>query len=358
MSNMIYTNDNSDDDYLLGKDDILTSIRYKLTLFACVICVIVFGSTASILIPICTIYIPSSYAIVLISTVEIAIFFAFVLIFIYIKIDPYIFNVDDFSSKIVLIFAGIFCSLMVIAKIYASNPNRTSPIMQSTLVSTTIVFTVIFSKILLKKEITYKWICIGLSILALIGSVLLPLIYELLNSHISGEFKWILCYQFGVICRGLYTTLQEKYFLVTNDFTTCNKIKLLFYVSIIQLICVIPGYGFEYILSNSTNPGIELLNSTKIIFTVPIAALTFHGFIFSYILYLGFSIWLNTISSNFVMMASVVITPAVTIFFVIFKNIVTSIEFPLYIIIPSLISSLISTVLWIYGENNTRVIIE
>jgi hypothetical protein len=89
-----------------------------------------------------------------------------------------------------------------------------------------------------------------------------------------------------------------------------------------------------------------------IVFTEPKAAILFHSFILAYFLFLGFSIWLNTISSNYVMVASIIITPLVAIFFEIFHKLVSTTYFPLWIIIPSLLLSIVSTILWIYGEKN------
>ena len=345
-------NDNITAETTLIGDETAMTLKQKLSLFISVAGVIITGSAMGVLIPLCTIYIPSVYIILLVSTIEMNFIFFLVASYFHFVIDPTIFKLGDWQSIITIVLAGFFNSLMCIAKIYASNPNRTSPIMQSTLASTTIVFSVLFSKLLLNKVVTYKWVCIVLSIFMLIGSVLMPLIYESIHTHIDSEYLWVLCYLFGVICRGLYITLQEKYFIQTDNFTTQNKIKLLFYVEIIQLLTVGPSYGFEHLLGNSTDPNSTFVNSTKILFTEPGAFFTFHGFVLTYFLYLGFSIWLNIISSNYVVMTSVVITPAVTIFFQIFNNLAPDIYFPLYIIIPSLVLSILSTILWIYGENN------
>jgi len=106
------------------------------------------------------------------------------------------------------------------------------------------------------------------------------------------------------------------------------------------------------VIGNTDTPGLSMLNSLKILFSDIKAALIFQGFVASYFMFLGFSIYLNTISSNYIMIACAVITPLVMIFFIIFKNIMPGIIFPLYVVIPSLVLSVISAFLWIKGEKN------
>lgn len=328
------------------------SLFQKFILFICVSGTIISGSVVGILIPLCTIYIQSEYAIILISIIEICIIFTLIMFYIKFKIDKDVFYVDGWMNRLLILLSGLLYSLMVIAKIYASNPSRTSPIMQSTIAATALIFSVGFSKLLLNKSVTYKISFIVLSIITFCASVLLPLIYELIYTKSSSLYLWVLLYLFGTICRGLYSTLQEKYFLQSNDFSIINLIKLLFYTNIVQLITIVPSFGLEYVMGHSDDPFQSFLNSTKIIFTDTKTSLFFHGFIMAHFLFLGFSIWLNSISSNYVMITSVVITPMVTIFFVIFPNLTPMIIFPLYIIIPSLLMSVVSTITWIYGERS------
>lgn len=294
-------------------------IQNKLSVILCVIIVIIAGSSQAILIPLCTLYLPSAYFILLASIIEINIIYTLIMLYYYFRIDN---NIFKLKKKLILttITAGTCSFLMCLAKVYASNPIRTSPILQSTLGATTLLFSIVFSYIFLNKVVTYNIICVTISITTIICSVFLPFIYELVMIGIHTKVLWSLCYESGVMFRGLYITLQEKYFIVINDNNINNKIKLLFYTNIIQLPLVIPCVGFEYAFENSTTVNANLLNSTKILFTDYKIFLLFNGFILSYFIFLGSTIWLNTISSNYVAVTAVIITPAVTIFFQIFKN--------------------------------------
>jgi len=333
-------------------DDIsvIQQIKNKLPIILCVIIVIISGSSQGILIPLCTLYIPSAYFILLVSVIEINIIFTIIMIYYYFKIDNNIFKLE-LESILPAIFAGICCFLMCLTKVYASNPNRTSPIMQSTLGATTLMFSVIFSKLFLKKVISYNPTFVILSVIAITCSVLLPFIYELIIIGIHTGVLWTLCYEIGVSFRGLYIVAQEKYFIDLDGIHFDDKIKLLFYTNIIQIPLVIPSVGFEYIFENSTTVNTDLLGSVEILFTDYKIFFLFHGFILSYFIFLGSTIWLNTYSSNYVAVTAVIITPAVTIFFQIFSNLVEEITYPLYIIIPSLLLSVCGTLLWIFGEN-------
>lgn len=328
----------------------ISYVKDKLLIIFCIIIVLISGSGQAILIPLSTLFLPSAYFILLVSVIEINIIFILIMLFCYCRYDADIFMLDR-KSILSVVIAGIATFLMCLIKVYASNPNRTSPIMQSTLTSTTLMFSVIFSKLLFKKVVSYNYIFIVISVIAICASVLMPFIYEIVISGINTEILWTIAYEFGVMFRGLSVTFQEKYFIITNNKNTLNKIKLLFYTNIIQIPLVIPCVGFDYIFGNTTHVDYDIFNSTKILFTEYKVFLLFHGFILSYFIFLGSTIWLNTISSNYVAVAAVIVTPAVTIFFQVFGNLVPGVVYPYYIIIPSLVLSAIGTLFWIFGEN-------
>jgi len=321
-------------------------------MWVCIIGIIVSGGILGIIIPLTATLFSSEYFIILFSSFEIFMILLIIMIFCYIKFDKTIFVVTEWSYRLTLIIAGITSGLMVVSKMYASDPSLVSPIIQSTLVSATVVFSFIFSKLLLNKNTEYNYVYLAYSGLALLGSILLPLVYSFIVEKIEGHILWVLLWTFGVICRSLFSVFQEKYFIQTGEYDTLSKIKLLFYVNTVQLIIVIPFYGLEYVIGRSDAPGTNLLESLKILFTATKPALVFHGFIVSYFMFLGFSIYLNTISSNYIMIACAVITPVVMIFFIFFKDIMPGIIFPLYVALPSLAMSIASAVLWILGERN------
>lgn len=312
--------------------------------------IIVMGSAQSILIPLMTLYFPSEYFILLLSTIYQFVIITIIMVAYFFIVDKSVFKIpySILNNTIVIFFAGFFCAAMCAAKVYSSNPNYTSPIMQSTLAATAIIFTVLFSRLLLRKTVQYVLPWIFYSLLALAASLALPLIYEFIVSGFDKNQLWIICYIFGVACRGLYTVIQEKYFLQTNDSSAANKLKLLFYVTLVQLLLVVPCFGIEFLYDD--DPLGTLKASFKIVYSDVKISLLFHGFILAYFLFMGSCTVLNSISSNYIMIASVIITPAVTIFFTIFNTLAPGNVYPLYITIPSLVLSLISTLAWITGE--------
>lgn len=336
----------------VNEKDIVKSIRKnanKITFCISIIGTVIFGSAQGILIPLMTMRFTSMYFIAFAISVEITIILLLCMIIYFYK-DRDVFKISNNSIIVTILLSGLSLACMSICKVYASNPDRTPPIMQSTLASTTIIFTVIFSKLFLDKDVTFNLKFIIPSVIFLICSICAPLIYELLKTQIGNKYLWILLYAFGIACRGSYTVFQEKYFIQTNDSTLINKIKVLFYTNLVQLILIAPSYPLEYIMGNGNVSNIDFLNSTRTLFTDYKASMLFQGFTLSYFLFLGFTIYLTTISSNYVMIISVIITPAVTIFFTIFKDWTPEIIFPLYIIIPSLALSVLSALMWILGE--------
>jgi MFS family permease len=332
----------------------LTPNRGVIMIWICIVGIIISGGIQGVILPLITISFPSEYFIILFSSFEVFLILLGIMIYCYFRHDKTIFVINEWSYVLTLVIAGVISGLMVAAKTYASNPILVSPVIQSTLVSSTVVFSFIFSKLFLNKETKYNYVYIAYSILALVGSILLPLVYSFIVEEVKGHILWVLLYLFGVICRSVFPVFQEKYFIQSGEYGTLSKIKLLFYVNTIQLIVVIPVYGFEYVIGDSTTPGLELLDSLKILFTVTEPSLAFHGFIVSFFMFLGFAIYLNTISSNYIMIACAVITPVVMIFFIIFKNIMPGIIFPLYVVLPSLALSVTSAVLWILGEGSHK----
>lgn len=340
--------------------------KKTILLWICAIGTIITGATQGVLLPLMTLKFPSVYFIVFMIALESVI----ILVVGSICCKDYIATTGS-EGRWSAVFAGIFYALMSLAKVYSSNPNRTPPIMQSTLQSTTIVFTLIFSKLLLTEwgfscfgyEIkhpkpsdaagkTYEWKFIITSIICLFISVIMPLIYDLVMDKSSDSHLWVLCYMFGVICRAISTVCQELYFIKTADLSNVNKLKLLLCVHVIQFFIIVPAFGLEFVISESESPLSDFVKSLSIFIMDWRAALIFHGFIGAYFLFLVCAIYLNTISSNYIMIVSVVITPSVTIFFTIFKGWIPDIIFPLWIIIPSLIIACISVFFWMRGEKN------
>lgn len=326
----------------------LGSYKDKIYLGLSIICAFMFCAAQGIIIPLLTLKFPSMFFISFWTSAEIT-FILFLIMLGFLWKDIRMFKLQD--GWLLVISSGICCALMSIAKVYASDPNKTPPIMQSTLQSITIVFTVIFSKLLLDKQVSYDLKLIIPSVCLLLQAIFVPFAFKIAEELLDKKYAWILLYTFGIGMRGLYTVLQEKYFIQTNDGSLENKIKLLFYSNLIQLICVTSSFPLEYVVGNSEDPLRDFVVSLKMLGTDPNVSLLFHGFTLAYFIFLGFTIYLTTISSNYVMVISIFATPAVTCFFTIFKHWTPEIiGYPLYIIIPSLINCVLGGLLWIIGE--------
>lgn len=351
----------NEENSLIENKPVNTQIFYVII---CCIGIIITGSVQGIVLPLMDVRFKSEYFLIITSTLETLIILFMIMLGFYFCGHKDIFKLKDTNEYFVcgkikknellitLVLAGFFCALMCISKIYASDPLRVSPIIQSTLVSSLVIFSFIFSKLLLNKKTEYNYYYIIPSILTLLCSILMPLIYELLQGNAKGKILWVLCYLFGVICRSLYTVFQEKYFIQSNEFGLINKIKLLFYVNLFAFIICLPFYFLEYIWGKSSEPMKDMLESLITLFTNLEATLIFHGFILSFFVFLAFSTYLNTISSNYIQISCSVVTPIIMIIFTIFPNLVPGIVYPFIISIPALFFSLISAFLWICGEKN------
>ena len=62
-------------------------------------------------------------------------------------------------------------------------------------------------------------------------------------------------------------------------------------------------------------------------------------------------IYVNSISTNYTMITKVVISPSVAIFFTIFSDLNPGLKYPLWIVIVTVIASIISVILWLKGES-------
>lgn len=343
------------------------SIYQCVLLITCAAGTVISGISQGILIPVLTLYFPSIYFMVFAVSLEILIIYTAIMLLFEKILKTELFSLP--KNKLLIFITGLFCAAMSIAKIYSSNPNRTPPIMQSSFQSATIIFTFVFSNVILGEwsctcgtldirnikfanasNRIYTWKYIIISIICLATSIAMPLTYDLIVDKFSDTYHWAMLYCGGIICRAIYTVLQEYYFLKTNDISLGSKIKLLFYVNLVTFIAVIPAFGLEFVIGESNFPLHDFTNSTIMLFTNSRATILFHGFVIAYFIFLACTIYLNSISSNYVMIISVIITPAVTIFFNLYSGWTPDIVFPTYIIVPSLVLAVISAAFWFFGE--------
>lgn len=251
----------------------------------------------------------------------------------------------------ILLIAGGSSAMMSIGKVYASNPIRTPPVMQALLAELAIFPSVLFTKYILKKRVTYDFKLILPSIFFLIVSIVLPAI-EMGSSnsvHNGWALLWISIYIVGVIFRGLAGIMQEKYFRDTDNFSVSNQFRVIMYNNLFQLLTLIPCFGLEFVIGYNNNHFTSILDSAKDLLTLK-PALLFHGFNIACVIFIGLCIYVNTISANYTMIVSIAINPSVAIFFTIFSSLNPGFDFSWWIVVPSLVASVLSIALWMKGE--------
>ncbi len=121
------------------------------------------------------------------------------------------------------------------------------------------------------------------------------------------------------------------------------------YTNLMQLAFIIAFFWIDIPLGYGDS-GTEFLKSLKMMFNDSYSALLLQGFILAYFIFLGLSIYVNSISTNYNMIVTIMTTPAVALFFTIFSSLNPGIEFSWVIVITSLVCSLASIILWFLGE--------
>lgn len=302
------------------------------------------SASQAILIPLSTIYFHSLLFLLYSIVIELLIVFA---------IAYFVTNKFEFPRRWKIeVVSGIACGIMSIFKIYASDPDRTPPVIQSVLAGMTIVPTFFFSKLILQKEVYYDYRYIIASTIMLVISLLISSIPLFEHSKFD-SFGWSIVYALGVVFRAIYSVLQELYFYQCQDDSLKNKISLGFYSLVIQLVTVLACFWVEPLFGNYHHSASRAFYKSFIDFVnFHPETFIFEAFIISYLIYYVASIQMNVISTNYTMITSIIVNPAVAFFFWIFPNLNNGINYPLSIILPSIAASLLSVILWFKGERN------
>ena len=319
-----------------------TCDKIKIAIYASL--VIIFTSAQMIVIPLSSERYESLYFTVLLVCFQFVVI-AFVAMLSFTKGKP---KVPTEKKSVIL--CGCFGAIMTILYVYSADPNRTPPVLQTILMGIRIIPSVIFTKIILKKSNDYKLKFIIPSLIFLGGSIALAVVP--IGSDFSGESAlWLVMFILSVICASLYSIYQEKYFIETNDRTLANKMILIFWTRLIQLIIVAACYWTEFIIGHGDHPGDEFRNSSRIFFSGTIDTFILECGIIAYVLGYVASTFLNAISTNFNMIASAGAQPVTILFFTLFSSLNNGIEYPWYISVSCAVASIISVILWMKGES-------
>lgn len=305
--------------------------------------IITTNSAQGIIIPILTEYYHSFFFILIITSMQFTVLFgvAYLIIF---KGSPKL-----PEKKLVLLSSGLSNGLMAICLIYSASPNRTPIMIQTILAGLPILPSALFRKFLINRIVIYhKWF-----ILSSVAFLLTAIGLSTIPVDQGGDTKmipWILLYAVGIIFLSLYNVLQEKYITETEDYSLQNKISLIFYSRLIQLIVVIAFSWLEIVIGYNKSPLDVFIESAKKFVHNGIAFGLLEGFVISYILSYIMCVYLNTISTNFTMITPIISNPIVVLFFTIFEEFNDGIVYPLWLIILCILLSLIGALLWLKGE--------
>jgi len=253
------------------------------------------------------------------------------------------------EKKLLIFLSGLFTGLMSLCMTYSANPSRTPIMLQAILASLPILPSVLLRKLFLKKLTIYKKRLIIPSVILLIISVGFSTI-PLDGSWDAKGAVWSLMYAAGIVFQSAYNVMQEKYITETGDYSLLNKITIIFGSRIVEILTLISLFWLDYFIGYGLNPFTAYFDSMKVFAFDYKAALLFEGFVLAYIIAYVMGIYLNTISSNYNMIVPAVANPLVAIFFTVFSYLNIGIQYPLWVVIPSICMSTAGMVLWILGE--------
>ena len=262
------------------------------------------------------------------------------------------FSIPQYPKLIIKI--GFFSTIMSVTMVYASNPTRTPAVIQSILVATCIIPSVVATKLILNKKVTYKFWYIIPSVLLLIISVSLSII-PITSSWSKMAIIWILIYFSGVVARSVYNVYQEKYMRESKQLDWKTKVEVAFYGRLVQFLFLLPCFGLEYWIGYDPKHPWDAFKEDFIeSFTkgkyMGLLQLYMGAYIIMYIM----SIHLNSISTNYNMILVVATNPVVGLFYTLFPQFNPGIQYPIWIVITTMIGISISVFLWFMGEKHEK----
>lgn len=263
---------------------------------------------------------------------------------------------QSWSAQIPLYYSGLHNTLSALFLTYASDPAKTPVELQSIISSMVILPSFCMTKWYLKKNVTYNLSYLMASVCFLVGGMLLAVI-PVLKSNDDQESQtsmwlWIVVYILGTIFRAAANIQQEKYFLTTREFSTPNKIWVVFVSRLVQFVLVSLLFWMDPVMKKQSlvTSWTQFDESWQNGFESKEYGWLFQLFIFSYLVLFFASLSLNAISTNFNMVASMIITPCTMLFFQIFDKFNPGLKFSWGITLGSLTCNVLSTLLWIAAE--------
>jgi drug/metabolite transporter (DMT)-like permease len=303
------------------------------------------GATQRIIVTFLAQMFPSMIFVILVSGAHFCIVFGLILLFLARK-DWKLLRVPE---KKTILIAGLCNAFAGIFTLYAANPIRTPAVVQSILPGLAVIPSIIMTKYILKKNVFYeKWYIVP-SLIFLFTSVGISIIP--IYSHWSpSSILWIAIFTIGTTFRSGHNVMQEKYITDTRDGSFLNMIRLVFYIRLVQFVVVVAFSWLDIFFGYSDNIIIAFRDSGDIFVHKLVPTLLLEIFTASYICLFVAAVYLNAISTNYNMISTSIVNPSTAIFYSVFPDLNPGLDYPLYIMIPALVASLLSVALWIKGE--------
>jgi len=316
-----------------------------------IIGIIITGSIEHVTIPLFSTTFPSTYFVLLMTSIEGLIVFG-ITFMITLKINNNFSNIKP-DNLLLLIFTGMTNGLMSLCLLYAANPARTPVLIQSVFLGLAVIPSVIFTKIILDKKVSYIWHWTLISLIFLGASIMCAVMPTIKSGNFnSGNVGWIFVYMLGIILLSLTNILQEKYTMITDN-TFENKIKLAFYAGFFQVLTAILLCWIDLFFGYCDNASDAFGNftlSARVFFTDVPKFFMIQLFVFDCLALFILSIYLNNISTNYNMILTNLTNQSVALFFTIFPNFNNGIHVSPIFVTISLLFNIVAVILWIKGE--------
>jgi len=272
-------------------------------------------------------------------------------------------------TRQLIIYSGIACIIGHIFLTYSSSPSRTPIIIQTVFTGSSIIPGVILSNIFLNKRNEYNKYYIITSLLFLLVTIGLS-IYPLIKDFYWTNIGWVCLHLFGILSTCFYSVFNEKYFSLINKSyklptnlakiieeksktminTLYIKLEFMMYQTGVQMFILLLCFWLDIFLAYSSSPWTDFKDSLNLFFTGGSLTLSLQFIVLMFNIAMLLMTYLNAISAKYCMISKLLNSPVILIFFLIFPHLNNGVDYPTYIVVICLFTSIISVSLWIKGD--------
>lgn len=256
------------------------------------------------------------------------------------------------GNKKIIISIGVFNAITSILIVYSADTSRTPAIIQSILGSTNVIPSILFTKIILGKKVKYNLKFIIPSALLLAISLIISCIPVIESTFDNNTIRWICIYFIGILAGSLYNIMQEKYFINMLDSDVLDKLTLMVFVTLSQLIILIMMSWMEFVLGYTSHPVQAFIASFHTFGSDKVAIILLELFIIFNVITHLLCLYAVRISTNYTIIAITAAIPTIGVFFLIFPNLNEGVKYAWYEILPCIFCSIIAVILWLNGESH------